>query len=163
MSRSPFELPDGFAFAVRSRGRTITEGDFSAMTNLTWSTMAVHVDKVATLASRGHERMLAGGGVLAFALGLATPNVEPSLHDRGVSLIALLGYDEVRFHSPLFPGDTIYVESELAGVLRTSRPERGLISFKDVVVDHEGRMILSYTRTALCDVSRSDLQQDVQP
>lgn len=159
MSREPYDLPADFGFTVRSRGRTIGEGDFSAMTNLTWTFEEIHTDVVMMEEERGHERMLAGGCVLAFALGLATPAIRPPVDARDIGLIALLGYDTVRFHSPLFPGDTIYVESELVAILKTSRPERGVIQFDDTLVDHTGRRIMSYRRTALCDVSRSVLHQ----
>lgn len=159
MPREPYALPENFAFNTRSRGRTITEGDFSAMTNLTWTFEEIHTDKIVVQEERGHERMLAGGCVLAFALGLATPAIRQQVVDRDISLIALLGYDEVRFHSPLFPGDTVYVESELAAVLKTSRPERGVIQFDDTLVDHTRRRIITYRRTALCDLSRSVLFQ----
>jgi itaconyl-CoA hydratase len=157
MAREAFELPEGFAFENRSRGRTITEGDFSEMTNLTWTFEEIHTDKVMMLEERGHERMLAGGCVLAFALGLATPSILQQTEERGIRLIALVGYDKIRFESPLFPGDTIYVQARLASVMRTSRPERGVITFEDVLVDHTGRRIMSYERTALCDVSKSVL------
>ncbi|MFF1261250.1 MaoC/PaaZ C-terminal domain-containing protein [Streptomyces sp. NPDC058321] len=154
--RELYELPPSFAFSTRSRGRTITEGDFSAMTNLTWTFEEIHTDRIL-MKERGSERMLAGGCVLAFALGLATPAIKNQVVERGIKLIALIGYDTVRFHSPLFPGDTVYVESTLASVARTSRPERGVINFDDVLVDSDGRKILSYSRSALCDVTGSQL------
>jgi acyl dehydratase len=157
MGRQEFEFPDGFAFTTKSRGRTITEGEFAEMTNLTWTFEEIHTDKVMMAEKWGHERMLAGGCVLAFALGLATPSILPQTEDRGIKLIALVGYDRIRFESPLFPGDTVYIESMLDAVLRTSKPERGVIRFKDVLVDHTGRRILSYERSALCDISKSVL------
>jgi acyl dehydratase len=155
MPREPYDLPPSFAFTARSRGRTITEADFSAMTNLTWTTEEIHTDKVFMEQNRGTERMLAGGCVLAFALGLATPAIKEEIEARGVKLIALVGYDSIRFRSPLFPGDTIYVEVRLLSLVRTSRPERGVVTFEDVLVDSKGRQIMSYTRSALCDVSAS--------
>ncbi|OZD13114.1 hypothetical protein CH253_18840 [Rhodococcus sp. 06-156-3C] len=157
MTHESYVLPEGFGFVNRSRGRTITEGDFSAMTNLTWTFEEIHTDRIAIMEERGHERMLAGGCVLAFALGLATPAIRQPVVERGMRLIALLGYDNVRFVSPLHPGDTIYVESSLAGVLKTSRPERGVIQFDDTLVDHTGRRMMTYRRSALCDVSGSIL------
>lgn len=163
MARERYELPDGFGFTARSRGRTITEGDFSAMTNLTWTFEEIHTDRVAVMEERGHERMLAGGCVLAFALGLATPAIRQQVVDRDMQLIALLGYDDVRFVSPLFPGDTIYVESQLVCILKTSRPERGVIQFDDTLVDHTGRRMMTYRRSALCDVSASVLFRQEVP
>jgi acyl dehydratase len=152
-----FDLPDSFAFSVRSRGRTITEGDFSAMTNLTWTTSEIHTDKVVMAESEMGERLLAGACVLAFALGLSTPSIKPELELRGVRLVALLGYDDVRFRGPLRPGDTIYVESVLASLQRTSKPPRAVVHCRDTVVDSEGRTVCTYVRSALCDVSATGL------
>ncbi len=127
------------------------------MTNLTWTIEEIHTDQVDTQAERGTERMLAGGCILAFALGLATPAIKSQVEKRGIKLIALVGYDSLRFHSPLFPGDTIYVESTLVSVAKTSRSERAIITFEDNVVDSDGRKIMSYTRSALCNVVDSAL------
>lgn len=149
------EIPEGYGFSVRSRGRTITEGDFSLMTNLTWTTSEIHTNKELMADSDLGERLLAGGCVIAFALGLSTPAIKPGLEERHIRLIAMLGYDAVRFKAPLRPGDTIYVESRLASLVSTSKPGRGAISFDDTLVDGAGRVICTYTRTQLCDYSDS--------
>lgn len=159
MPPEPHDLPPSMVFTARSRGRTITEADFSAMTNLTWTTEEIHTDKVYMERSRGTERMLAGGCILAFALGLATPAIKGELTARGIKLIALVGYDSIRFKSPLFPGDTIYVEARLMSLVRTSRPERGVVTFEDVLIDSDGRQIMTYMRSALCDVTNSVLHE----
>jgi acyl dehydratase len=152
------ELPEGFAFTARSRGRTISEADFSAMTNLTWTTAEIHTNRV--VAEREHGGLLlAGACVLAFALGLATPAVREDVESRGIRFIALVGYDDVRFVSPLRPGDTIYVEATLESITRTSKPERGVLHFRDALLDHEGRVLARYVRSALCDLRRSVLYQ----
>lgn len=161
--RESFELPEELRFAARSVGRTITEGDFSAMTNLTWTTAEYHTNQPLMLESDMGERNLAGGCVIAFALGLATPAVRPKLTELGVRLVALAGYDEVRFQSPLRPGDTIYVETQVRSILKTSRPHIGVINFEDTLVDHGGRKLCSYVRSALCDVSGSSLASDPTP
>lgn len=155
--RETFTLPEDFRFTARSQGRTITEGDFSAMTNLTWTTAEYHTNKPLMLDSDMGERNLAGACVIAFALGLATPAVRPRLTSLGVKLVALAGYEEVRFKSPLRPGDTVYVETQVRSIFQTSRPHIGVINFDDSVVDHTGRVLCTYVRSALCDVSESEL------
>lgn len=152
-----FFLPDGFKFSARSVGRTVTEGEFAAMTNLTWTFEEIHTNKFHAQEVMGNERMLAGGCLIAFALGLATPAIKPGLTERGVRLIALVGYNDVRFRSPLFPGDTIYVEATLLRIRRTRQAYRGVVAFHDNVVDHSGRLLAEYERRALCDVSAAGL------
>lgn len=161
--RETFDLPAEFEFTARSQGRTITEGDFSAMTNLTWTTAEYHTNKPLMLESDMGERNLAGACVIAFALGLATPAVRPRLTGLGVRLVALAGYDEVRFKSPLRPNDTIYVETRVRDIVKTSRPHLGVINFEDSVVDHDGRTLCTYVRSAFCDVSESALCADQSP
>nr|BFE59251.1 MaoC family dehydratase [Dactylosporangium thailandense] len=151
------ELPESFRFTVRSRGRTITEGDFSLMTNLTWTTSEIHTNKVLMADSPGGERLLAGACVLAFALGLSTPAIKPELEALGVRLIALVGYDNVRFRAPLRPGDTVYIESRLESLLRTSKPPRAVVNCADTLLDSEGRVLCTYTRSALCDIAGTAL------
>ncbi|MFD4351216.1 hypothetical protein ACFWPX_01555 [Nocardia sp. NPDC058518] len=158
--RETFDLPSEFTFTARSQGRTITEGDFSAMTNLTWTTAEYHTNKPLMLESDFGERNLAGACIIAFALGLATPSVRPRLTGLGVKLVALAGYDEVRFSSPLRPNDTIYVETKVRDIVKTSRPHLGVINFEDSVVDHDGRALCTYVRSAFCDVSESALYAD---
>jgi acyl dehydratase len=161
--RETFTLTDELEFTARSQGRTITEGDFSAMTNLTWTTAEYHTNKPLMLESDMGERNLAGACVIAFALGLATPAVRNRLSSIGVKLVALAGYEEVRFKSPLRPGDTIYVETQVRSIFRTSRPHIGVINFDDTVVDHDGRVLCTYVRSALCDVSESTLYSPPAP
>lgn len=160
--RETFELPEDFSFTATSQGRTITEGDFSAMTNLTWTTAEYHTNKPLMLESDMGERNLAGACVIAFALGLATPAVRPRLTALGVKLVALAGYEEVRFSSPLRPNDTIYINTQVRSILKTSRPHIGVINFDDTVVDHEGRVLCTYVRSALCDVSESVLYEGAE-
>jgi acyl dehydratase len=153
MSTEYFTLPEDFGFSARSLGRTITEGDFSLMTNLTWTTGEIHTNKVYIQEARGEDRILAGACVLAFALGLATPSIKSILVERGIRLIALVGYDNVRFRAPLHPGDTIYVEASFLSLMRTTRPDRAVVAFRDVVEDSTGRVIVEYERRALCNVA----------
>lgn len=155
---SEFNLPESFRFTARSKGRTITEGDFSAMTNLTWTTSEIHTNR--DVADERHGgRLLAGACVLAFALGLATPAILPGVESRGIRLIALLGYDSVRFVSPLYPGDTVYINATLRMIEKTSTTGRGIIHFQDRLVDSKDRVIAEYTRKALCDVSESSIAE----
>ena len=149
--RSLLEHSDLAEVRVRSRGRTITDADFSAMTNLTWTTSELHTNEAIMAEGAFGTRILAGACVVAFALGLATPAVLPELTRRGIRFVALLGYNDVRFRSPLRPGATIYVESEVAALQGTRRAGRATISFAEQVVTHDGDVLATYTRTALCE------------
>lgn len=148
-----FDLPEDFKFSVRSQGRTITESDFVQMTNLTWTTGAIHTDKELMADSEFGDRLLAGGCVLAFALGLSTPAIKPILESRGIRLIAMLGYDDVRFEAPLRPNETVHVESNLVSIATTRRADRGVVTVADTLFDGAGRTICRYLRIQICDIS----------
>jgi len=46
-------------------------------------------------------------------------------------VVANLGWDEVRLPAPVFPGDTIYAESEVIGArVSRSRPHVGLVTVR---------------------------------
>ena len=81
--QSLLERADLAGVKVRSRGRTITDADFSAMTNLTWTTSELHTNEAVMAEGSFGTRILAGACVIAFALGLATPAVVPELTRRG--------------------------------------------------------------------------------
>jgi len=70
--------------------------------------------------------------------------------------VANLGWSDIRFWSPVYPGDTIYSESEVTATrLSASRPGQGIISLtttgrnqRDEVVATYNRNFLTYTRDA---------------
>ena len=87
--------------------------------------------------------------VLSIVVGLSVKH----LTQRSV---ANLGWRDVRFHHPVYPGDTLYAESEVVAVRSSSsRPDQGIVTVRtcgrnqrsDPVVSYE-RMFLTQTRQA---------------
>lgn len=142
-------------YKIRSRGRTVTESDFTMMTNLTWTTGELHTNEDVAGNLFG-SRILAAPAILAFALGLSTPAVLPEVTRCGVSLLAIVGYEEVRFRAPLRPGTTIYAEVRVAEIVGTSRQGRAVMSLDETVVNQDDEVLVTYIRKALCEGSFND-------
>jgi acyl dehydratase len=56
----------------------------------------------------------------------------------GESVIALLAIENASFLAPVRPGDTLRTEVEVLEKRDTSRPDRGIIVFRDHVYNQEG-------------------------
>jgi len=84
----------------------------------------------------------------AFTLGLM---VGISVSDTTLgTTVGNLGWDEVRFPRPIFPGDTMHVETE---VLETrdskSRPDNGIVVFEHRAYNQRDDLVASCRRVAL--------------
>jgi acyl dehydratase len=66
------------------------------------------------------------------------------------AVIASLGYDEVRFHAPLRPGDTVVLKQEwVSRRLSSSRPDRGIVTIRFSLVNQAGVTVMSHLDTVL--------------
>lgn len=141
-------LPYGEKF--RSQGRTISEGDLSLLTNLTWTTSELHSNKEYMKNTPFGERMLAGPCVVACMVGLAgTSGFRHALHARQARLVAMLGLENVRFTAPVLPGDTLWVETQIIDARETSNPKRGVMRIQERGYKQTGEQVCEYVRIAL--------------
>ena len=65
------------------------------------------------------------------------------------SVIASLGWDKVRFHAPLEPGDAVHLELTLVEKRPSSRPGRGVAVERGVLVKADGTQITSGDHTII--------------
>jgi acyl dehydratase len=66
------------------------------------------------------------------------------------TIVANLGYENVQHPHPMYPGDTLYVETEIVGKRESqSNPERGIITMKHTGRNQDGVVCIEVTRTAL--------------
>ena len=64
--------------------------------------------------------------------------------------VANLATDKVRFPKPLFPGDTIHVESEVLALRESkSRPTQGIVTFEHRAYNQHNELVCSCERTGL--------------
>lgn len=66
------------------------------------------------------------------------------------AVIASFGYDEVRFHHPLRPGDEVHLRYELVGARpSSSKPDRGIVTVRLSLVRKDGEVVMSHLDTIL--------------
>jgi acyl dehydratase len=70
-----------------------------------------------------------------------------SVADTTGKAIANLGYESVEFLHPLFPGDSLYAESEVLEKRESfSKPDRGVIGIETRAFNQKGERILVLRR-----------------
>ena len=73
-----------------------------------------------------------------------------SVSDVSQKAVANLGWDNIRMTKPLFPGDTLYTESEVIEKRESSsRPEQGIVTVKSIGKNQHGDIVCTFSRTML--------------
>ena len=135
----------------KSIGRTLGEGDFSLITNLTWTTSELHSNSEHMKDTQFGERILAGPCVVAVVTGLTLTgdNLERELGKAGLRPVAMLGLDNIRFPAPVKPNDTLWAETEIVGARPARNPERLVLTVIDRGLNQRGEVVSEATRTGL--------------
>ena len=72
-----------------------------------------------------------------------------SVNDVSYRAVANLGYADVRFLRPVFPGDTLSAESEVIGHRETSGKDAGVVYVRTVGCNQKGQEVLTFARWVL--------------
>jgi itaconyl-CoA hydratase len=130
---------------THSLGRTITETDNVLFSALTMNTQPLHLNEdYAQKHSEFGRRIVNGIFTLGLAVGISVPELTEG------TLVANLGYDNVRHPHPMFHGDTLYVETEVLETRASrSRPDQGIVRFRHTGRNQDGVVVLQFERTAL--------------
>lgn len=147
-------IPVGEKFI--SQGRTITDGDFSLITSLTWSVGELHTNREKMKEDEFGDMILPGHCVLAIAAGLVsisgTRDVMLTPGGHGVRPVAALGFENVRFLAPVRPGDTLTAEQEILDIRQTRKnPNRGVVRIQMVVYNQRHEVVQDNTRGILLE------------
>lgn len=124
--------------------RTVTEADNLLISTLTHNPQPLHLDAEAAGASE-FGRILVNS-CFTFSLAVGVSVGETTLG----TLIANLGFDEVRFPKPVFIGDTLRIESEVLDTRASkSRPGAGIVTWAHRAINQRGETVCSMKRSAL--------------
>jgi acyl dehydratase len=123
------DLEVGMQF--RTHRRTILEADLAAFVNLAWLT-----EELFAVEEAGKKRLVPGALVYSFAEGLLLPTMQ----DTGLAFLNAT----LDVKAPTVVGDTIHVECEVTEQRPASKGERGLVRFKNKVVNQRGEVVLEY-------------------
>ena len=107
-------------------GRTITEADNVWFTLLTMNTHPLHFDTEYAKRTEFGRPIVASPLTVAILVGM-------SVTDVSQKAIANLGWKEIKMTHPLYPGDTLYGESEVTEKRESSsRPGAGIVSVRTI-------------------------------
>jgi acyl dehydratase len=125
--------------------RTVTETDNVLFTTMTMNPARLHLD--AEYAARETEfgRPLVNSlFTLSLLVGLSV------LETTQGTTIANLGFQQVEFPAPVFVGDTLHAETEVAGARDSrSRPDAGIVTFEHRAFNQRGELVCRARRDAL--------------
>ena len=122
----------------RSPGRTISDADLMGFAGLTGDHSELHTSDVYAQASQFGRKVAHGMMGLAYAHGLMWARTG----ELRETAIAFLGIDGWRFVGPIFVGDTIFVDYELAELRDSrSRPTQAIATFEVRVVKQDGSLV----------------------
>ena len=125
--------------------RTLTETDNILFTSLTHNPAQLHLDAEYCKNETEFGRVLINS---YFTLGLVV-GISVGDTTQGTA-VANLATDKVRFPKPLFPGDTIHVESEVLALRESkSRPTQGIVTFEHRAYNQHDELVCSCERTGL--------------
>ena len=136
-----WQVGDTVAHAVT---RTITETDNLLFSTLTHNPQPLHIDAEAAKASEFGQILV--NSCLTFSLAVGVSVADTTLG----TLVANLGFDEVRLPKPVFLGDTLRFESEVTGLRESkSRPDAGIVTWEHRAINQRGETVCTMKRSAL--------------
>jgi acyl dehydratase len=165
--KSGYRYDDLFVgMRFRSPGRTITDADLMSFAGLTGDHSELHTSDVYAQASQFGRKVAHGMLGLAYAHGLMWARTG----ELRETAVAFLGIDGWRFSGPIFVGDTIFVDYELAELRDSrSRPTQAVAVFavkvvkQDGAVAQEGRKALLVSKIPLAAVAASGVAAIAAP
>lgn len=120
-------------------GRTITEGDCAVYLSLTGDRYRLFCDAEYAKA-RGYRGMLVNDLLVFHVIfGQTVPDISRNA-------IANLGYADVRFRTPVCPGDTLHTTTEIVGVRENSNGKSGIVYVQSRGVNQKDETVLEFFR-----------------
>ncbi len=124
--------------------RTLTEADNVFFNALTLNTQPLHINADFAARTEFGRPILNGLLTLSLVIGISVSELTQG------TIVANLGYEQVKHPKPVFAGDTIYAETEvIAKRESSSRPECGIITLRHIGRNQHGEIVLEVTRSAL--------------
>jgi len=121
---------------------TVTEAHVVAWAGLTMDFYPLHMDKEYAARTEFGERLVHGPFVFALAVGLVS-----TAGFAGDSAMAWLGANNMKMLAPVRIGDTVTVLVEVIDKKPTSKPERGVQTWRYTVKNQRAEpvMVFDYT------------------
>ena len=119
-----------------SPARTVTEADIVMFAGLSGDYNPLHVNEEYARTTIFGTRIAHGPLVYAITAGLLF-----QLHLYDDTLIAFLGFENLKFTGPVKAGDTIHAKIKVLEKRETSRPDRGVMKRELKVFNQRGEVV----------------------
>ena len=119
-----------------SAARTVTETDIVMFAGISGDYNPLHINEEYCKTTQFGTRIAHGPLVYAIAAGLLF-----QLHLYDDTLMAFLGFENVRFTKPVKIGDTIHAKVTVTEVTETSKPDRGVMKRLLQVINQRGEVV----------------------
>ena len=134
-----FEVGDVYRCRL---GRTITESDNIQFTLLTNNTNQLHFNTQYASRTPFGRPLVNSALTLSVVAGLGVADVS----ENGFAL----GWDYIKLPNPVFPGDTLYSESEVLSVRESkTRPHQGVVKLRTRGINQDGKLVIEYERSVM--------------
>jgi acyl dehydratase len=130
-----------------TQARTITEADVVNFAGVSGDFNALHTDAERMADSTFGERIAHGALVFSITTGLLWQSRSEAEKE---AIVAFYGVDQLRFVNPVFVGDTIHAEVEVAERERRDHPvATGVVRFDVDVRNQDDETVLSASLLSL--------------
>ena len=123
---------------LTSPSRLVTTDDIDAWAALTGERHPVHMDDAFARTAGFRGRVAHGLFSLALIEGL---KAGLGVFER--SVIASLGWNNVKFSAPLYPGERVHLQLTLVSKRQSSKPGKGIAEERGVLVKEDGTEVAS--------------------
>ena len=124
-------------------GKTISDAENMQFTLMTMNTHPTHFDHEYAKKTEFGKPLICSPLTVSLMVGM-------SVSDVSQKAVANLGWDKIKLTHPLFPGDTLYAESEVLEKRESSsRPEQGIVTVKTIGKNQDGKVVCTFERTVL--------------
>ena len=125
-------------------GRTVTEADNVLFSTLTMNSQALHLDEAWSSHQPFGRRLVNSLFTLSTLVGLSVGQLTQG------TIVANLGFRDVRFPRPVFHGDTLYASTVVLDKrLSASRPGEGVVTFEHTATNQDGDVVAVAVRSTL--------------
>ncbi len=123
--------------------RTVTETDNVLFTCLTMNPQPMHLDAEFSAGKEFGKPLMNSMYTVGLVVGIAVPELTLG------TTIANLGMEDIVFPTPVFAGDTIWVETEILEARGSkSRPEAGIVKFEHRGFNQRDELVCRCRRSA---------------
>jgi acyl dehydratase len=125
-------------------GRTVSEADNVLFTTLTMNPQALHLDEAWSEGQPFGRRLVNSLFTLSTLVGLSVAQLTQG------TIVANLGFRDVKFPKPVFHGDTLYAETVVLDKrASSSRPGEGIVTFEHTARNERDEVVAVAVRSTL--------------